>query len=121
MEVVLVDPLQSADFEQLRRDLVRDGWPTVNVVELGELPGRFSPQRRAVVVVHATVMDEAFAVLDSLESKRHSARVVVVAERAAPGERYCLMEAGALEYFESSEDLESILRGVEWAARALAP
>ncbi|MEZ5363603.1 MAG: hypothetical protein R2748_14990 [Bryobacterales bacterium] len=121
VEVVLVDPAQTERFERLRRNLMQDGWPTVKVVELGDLCGRFSPQRRAVVVVHATAAEEAFAVLDSLEAKRHSALVVVVADRADQGELYCLMQAGALEYFESGEDLGSILRGVEWAARALAP
>jgi DNA-binding NarL/FixJ family response regulator len=63
----------------------------------------------------------ALDVLETLDEKRHSTLVIVLADHVEPGEYYCLMEAGAVQYFEVREDPVRILRGVEWAARVLAP
>jgi len=76
---------------------------------------------KAVVVIRTSGAEVGLRALEELEPRRHSSIVVVVVDRADPGEYFCLMQAGATEYFEVSEDPTRILQGVEWAARVLAP
>ena len=120
VEILLVGPRESSILRQLAQSLERDGWPAVRT-SLGDVATRVSSRRRAVVVVRTSDAAVALGVLDELEPKRHSAPVIVVVDRADLGERHCLMQAGAVHYFEAGEDPGRIVQGVEWAARALAP
>lgn len=121
VEVLLVGSQGSSILNILADALERDGWPTARIADVRELGGRVSPRNKAVVVVRTSDAEVAVKALEALEPRRHSALVIVVVDRADLGEYYCLMEAGAVEYFEVSEDPLRILQGVEWAARVLAP
>jgi len=121
VEVLLVGPNESSILNILADALERDGWPSARVGDIAELCGRVGPRNKAVVVVRTSDAEVALKALEAIEPRRHSALVIVVVDRAELGEYYCLMQAGAIEYFEVSEDPVRILQGVEWAARVLAP
>lgn len=119
--VLLVGPGESATLKTLDEALRRDGWATLRMSEPKHLVGLVGARRKAVVVVRTPEAERALAVLEELEPKRHSAMVIVVVDRADPGEYYCLAQAGAIAYFEVTEDPSLIVQGVEWAAHVLAP
>ena len=121
LEILLVGPAESPLLTRLGRALRLDGWAAIHLYDEDSLAGRIGAIHKAVVVLCAIGADAALTVLERLESKRHSIRVVVVVDHAEPGECYCLMQAGAIAYFEIDEDPVRILQGVEWAAHVLAP
>ncbi len=121
IEVLLVGPPDCPVLSNLADALDRDGWPASRLVRVRELAAKIQPHGRAVVVVRAHDAAPAFEALEALEPMRHSTLLIVVVDRAELGQYYCLMQDGAVEYFEASEDPLRILQGVEWAARVLAP
>jgi DNA-binding NtrC family response regulator len=121
VEVLLVGPRSSAILNKLEEALQQDGWATVRIVAPGDLACRIGARHKAVVVVRTSQAQQALDVLEELEPKRHSSMVIVVVDRAEPGEYYCLTQAGATAYFEVGEDPALIVQGVEWAAHVLAP
>jgi FixJ family two-component response regulator len=119
--VLLVGPRRSPILDELSELLEQSGWATERVAETSDLTRSVSPRHRAVVVVDAQEAERALQVLERLDERRHSTMAIVLVDRAEPGECYCLMQAGAVQFFEVNEDRERILRGVEWAGHVLAP
>ena len=121
VRVALVAPKRCHAIERLQAALESRGWRTMRLDNAADLTDGIGPRNKAVVVVYAPQASAAMEVLEKLEERRSSVLVVVIADQVEHGDYYCLMQAGAVEYFELAEDPERILQGVEWAARALAP
>ncbi len=121
VEVILVGPPRSVVLDGLGEALRDHGWYTTRVEALSDPPTRVDSRHKAVFVLHMREARRAMELLRKLDSKRHSCLVIVLAEHAEPGEYYCLMQAGAVQFFEIGEDPTRILQGIEWAAHVLAP
>ena len=121
VEVILYSPRRCALVNELEAALSDKGWQATYVGDASALPQRVGPRHKAVVVICAPDGSLAMDVLSRLEEKRSSILTVVVSDEVEHGDYFCLMQTGAVAYFELANDRRGIMQGVEWAARVLAP
>ena len=119
--VILVglEPGDGAD--ELVRGLRSKGLETIETDSPAALPRllRAIP-RAAIVVYNRNASGEAHRTLAAVAALHRRAPVVVLVEETNFGDYYALMGSGALEYFEMSERMDLIVRGIEWAAETKA-
>lgn len=117
-QVVLVGMDSAPQLVGLERELKARGIAVVRAESSAGIDEVLRRRIPATLVVHGAEL--AQHVLESLIRLQRSSPVVVVADKEDLGSYFCLMNSGALEYFEVSESLETIARGIEWAHRTRA-
>ena len=115
---ILLIGLNGAAPSGLREALIERGAATKELQGPADLELELGVRRPSTLVVYGA--ERAQRVLEILIRFQRSSPVVVLGDRERLGDYFCLMNSGALEFYDVREDLETIVRGIEWAHRTRA-